>query len=172
MESTIEAHQFADDGETPNNPKLPLVIIHRTGAIDHNDPAAWFEEQFTAHGWGACWRWVVYDYHHFHSDNHEVLGVSRGRATLLLGGKDGREFQVEPGDVIILPAGTGHRSLDASDDFQVVGAYPEGKEPDLIRPGETDLASVRTRISQVPLPDQDPIFGQDGGINRHWRLHP
>ncbi len=170
MQSTIEDHLFKDDGETPNNPHLPLVIIRRTEADDPDDPAAWFEKQFTAHGWSACWRWVVYDYHHFHSDNHEVLGVSRGRARLLLGGKNGAKIDIEAGDVIILPAGTGHKSLAASNDFQVVGAYPEGKKPDLIRPGEADLDAVRNRISQVPSPAKDPVYGTIGGLNRYWRL--
>ena len=170
MEPTVETHLLEDDGEVPNHPSLPLVIVRHTAAVDHSDPAAWFEQHLTTYGWGACWRWVVYNYQHFHSNNHEVLGVSRGHATLLLGGEKGLISSVSAGDVIVLPAGTGHKSLEASPDFEVVGAYPDGREPDLIRPGASDLPAIRSRIAMVPLPKFDPIFGKVGGLNIHWGL--
>ena len=72
------------------------------------------------------------------------------------------------GDVIVIPAGVGHKCLNASHDFEVVGAYPNGIEPDLIRPGEGDLDSQRRRISEVPLPTQDPVFGSGGPLFDHW----
>jgi uncharacterized protein YjlB len=145
----MESYLYADDGETPNNPVLPLVFMHGTVAADSSDPAAWFEHKFTSHDWGACWRWGIYNYHHFHSTNHEVLGVSRGFAKLQLGGARGGEFQVKVGDVIVIPAGVGHKCLEASGDFQVVGAYPRGEEPDLIRSGEGDIEAAKHRISKV-----------------------
>ena len=165
----IETHFFADDGHTPNHPNLPLIVVRHTEAADSDDPAAWFEKRFTAHGWGSTWRWEVYPYHHFHSTNHEVLGVSRGSANLMLGGENGEEFQVTLGDVLVLPAGLGHMSLSASQDFQVVGAYPRGEKPDLVRAGEGNLDAARGRIEKVPLPDLDPVYGAQGPLKEHWR---
>ena len=74
-------------------------------------------------GWGDAWRDGVYDYLHFHSRIHEVMGVCRGTAAMQFGGKRGHKLRVKKGDVIVLPAGTGHQCLSSSKDFLVVGAY-------------------------------------------------
>ncbi|MES2661415.1 MAG: cupin domain-containing protein [Verrucomicrobiota bacterium] len=167
--SPIEIRLFADDGGTPNHPLLPLVILRGTEAVGSQDAAVWFEQRFVTHGWLAIWRWTVYPYHHYHSTNHEVLGVSRGTARLIFGGENGGEFQVSTGDVIIIPAGVGHMRLDSSDDFQVVGAYPRGEEPDLIRSGDDESDAARLRVAEVTLPDQDPVFGENGPLIALWK---
>ena len=82
----------------------------------------------------GSWRWSIFTFHHYHSTSHEVLGVAVGHATLRLGGRKGRDFDVAAGDVIALPAGTGHKRIASSLGFLVVGAYPEGRERDLIKP--------------------------------------
>lgn len=170
MPSEIETRLFSDDGFTPNNRSLPLVIYRGTGAGDHGDPASWFERRFVTHDWGSTWRWTVYPYHHYHSTNHEVLGVANGTARLVLGGEMGEEFQVGVGDVIIIPAGVAHKRLDSSDDFQVVGAYPGGHEPDLIVSGEGDISAARQCITRIPIPELDPVYGADGPLLLHWKL--
>ena len=98
-----------------------------------------------------------------------MLGVSRGEATLLLGGRHGAEFRVKPGDVIVIPAGVGHKRVQATDDFEVVGAYPRGDVPDLARSGENDPETARRRISEVPLPENDPVYGAGGPLFAHWQ---
>ncbi|GAA5116568.1 hypothetical protein GCM10023212_03440 [Luteolibacter yonseiensis] len=86
-----------------------------------------------------------------------------------MGGKSGEEFRVDVGDVIIIPAGVGHKRLDSSDDFQVVGAYPGGREPDLIAAGEGDISIARQRIAGVAAPELDPVYGADGPLLRYWK---
>ena len=118
---------FADDGLVPNNP-LPLLIYK--GAIDlgGDEPEKAIEELFGANGWGDMWRNGIYDYLHYHATVHEALGIARGHARVRFGGDHGTEFELDAGDVAILPAGTGHQCLKATEDFSVVGAYPPGRK--------------------------------------------
>lgn len=167
MEPTVR--HFADDGRTPNHPRLPLVILHVDELPAMEDPAAWLERRFMANGWKNTWRWVVYPFHHYHTNAHEVLGVFAGSARLKLGGERGGEFDVRAGDVLVLPAGLGHMGLSHTPDFEVVGAYPGGKEPDLVRAGEMDTKEALRAIARVPLPDRDPISGEDGPLMEIWK---
>ena len=70
---------------------------------------------------------------------HEVLGIARGRAKVRFGGDNGEEIDLNPGDVAVLPAGTGHHGLWVSADLVVVGAYPQAGRYDLCR-GSTGRA--------------------------------
>jgi uncharacterized protein YjlB len=160
---STERRHFEDDGRIPNNPKLPLVVYRiALPASDHL--AKDFETRFSANGWTNSWRDGVFDYHHFHSNTHEVLGVAQGSARVCFGGEAGEVLALSAGDVAILPAGTGHRCESASDDFLVVGAYPDGRDYDICRgdPAEHDRAVAR--IARVPLPKKDPVFGKSGVV--------
>jgi uncharacterized protein YjlB len=80
-------------------------------------PAAIFEELFERNGWGDSWRNGIYDYAHYHSRIHEVLGVARGHPRIRFGGAKGRALKLKAADVVILPAGTGHERLSGSKDL-------------------------------------------------------
>jgi uncharacterized protein YjlB len=126
-------HSFADDGRIPNN-VLPLVLYR--GGIDLSgspDPEALIEQTFTANGWGGLWRNGIYPYVHYHSMIHEAMGIARGRAKVRFGGEHGETIEVEAGDVVVLPAGTGHQRLSQSRDLLVIGAYPPNGKYNLCR---------------------------------------
>jgi uncharacterized protein YjlB len=107
--------RFRDDGATPNNPDLPLVIYRNAVVLDGSfDPAAVFEAIFAANHWCDSWRNGIYDFLHFHSMTHEVLGIARGAAKVRFGGAKGRVVNLKAGDVVVLPAGTGHCRVSAT----------------------------------------------------------
>ena len=158
---------FEDDGLIPNS-RLPLVI--RQGAVtpDADDPPKSFERVFAKNGWTNSWRGDVYDYHHYHSTAHEVMGVASGSATIRFGGESGETFGVSAGDVIVIPAGVGHAAIKASPDFLVVGAYPDGREWDVMRDDPNQIAAAKKRIAAVPLPTADPVDGENGPLIKLW----
>lgn len=159
-----------DDGTFPNNEALPVIVYRSALAFGDHSRAALIEEVFQANGWGGLWRNGIYNYHHYHSTAHEVLGVADGAARVQLGGENGRVFEVEAGDVIVLPAGVAHKNLGAASGFLVVGAYPEGQQWDMNygRPEERPRAD--RNIEQVPLPASDPVYGTDGPLAEYWHL--
>lgn len=170
-ESTETAPQplfFKDDGQTPNS--VLAVLLYRQVPLHRTDKAAAFEALFGVNQWPAQWRAQVFDYHHYHSTAHEVLGVVSGHARLMLGGPSGAELDVEEGDVLILPAGTGHCSLAQSADFLVVGAYPRGQEQyDIQRPDPATHDASVARIAKVARPLADPVQGPHGPLMSVWQ---
>jgi uncharacterized protein YjlB len=161
-----ETRMFADDGAIPNSP-LPVILYRDALAPDAG--AAAYEELFARHGWLSAWRDGIFDFHHFHSTSHEVLGIARGTANVILGGPGGGRFELHRGDVAILPAGTGHCNAGSSGDLLVVGAYPNGMDWDVRRGDPAERDEVLANIARVPAPDQDPVQGEQGPLTRLWR---
>ncbi|KAB0496487.1 cupin [Pseudomonas vancouverensis] len=166
VDTSAQSLLLERNGWVPNNPRLPVLIYIKAMAVQGSDPAALFESTFLANGWPPQWRDGVYDYHHYHTQGHEVLGIVSGFARLMLGGPEGQVLEVSAGDVLLLPAGTGHCNTGSSDDFLVVGAYPPGQRADICReaPSAEQLANIR----KLSYPDQDPVQGMHGAIFRYW----
>jgi uncharacterized protein YjlB len=134
----------------------------------NRDPAAIFESLFAQNGWGRSWRNGVYDFVHYHSKTHEVLAIARGNARLQFGGPKGRIFDVKAGDVVVLPAGTGHQRLSASKDFVAVGGYPPDGVYDECRNVEQRKTAQKT-IRKTARPACDPVRGIGGPLVKLWK---
>ena len=159
-----QAIQFEQSGWVPNNRRFPVIVYRQV--LDGPDRAGAFERLFQTNGWGGLWRNGVYSFHHFHSTAHEILGIAAGQARLMIGGPAGKEIAVQAGDALLLPAGTGHCRLEASNDLLVIGGYPPGQEADLCR--EMPTAEQQAMIDELGIPAKDPLKGEAGGLRSLW----
>ena len=158
---------FEDDGLVPNNP-MPFLVYKGAVDVANDHPEKTIEGLFGANGWGEMWRNGVFDYLHYHLTVHEALGVARGHARVRFGGDRGKALDISAGDVAILPAGTGHQLISASEDFCVVGAYPPGPPMQITRPTPENHAKALKTIPEVKLPKTDPVRGEGGPLVKLW----
>jgi uncharacterized protein YjlB len=164
----IQEIQVGDDGTFPGN-RLPALFYKAVLDIPVFFPARHVKNIFEDNGWTNSWDAGIFTYHHYHSVTHEVLGIYSGKATIQLGGDDGPKLLLEKGDVLVIPAGVAHKNLDEENAVGVIGAYPDGRDYDMNygKPGERPQTDEN--ISQLPLPETDPLSGIDGELTRRWK---
>jgi uncharacterized protein YjlB len=145
---------------------LPL-LIHR-GAVGAEAAEA-YERLFARYGWSNPWRDGIFDYHHFHATTHEVLGIVRGRVEVRFGGRDGTVITLKSGDVAVIPAGISHRNERATKDLVVVGAYPGGRDYDVVRGTPEGRRALMRRLERVAVPEHDPSSAREG-LTKEWHV--
>jgi uncharacterized protein YjlB len=111
----------------------------------------------------------VHPFHHYHSNGHEALGVYSGEVVVQFGGDAGITLTAKPGDVIVLPAGTGHKKLSSRGSLGVVGAYPEDQHPDTCVPPLARYKNSVKSVAATPLPACDPVHGPGGPLFEYWK---
>ncbi len=164
----VTASCLQDDGLFPNNEKLTALLYKGAIMLHPDDEAECIIETFKSNNWTNAWVNGIYDYHHYHSNTHEALGIFSGTALVQLGGDHGTTVELTRGDLIVIPAGVAHKCLKASDDFSCVGAYPEGRFYNMNYGKPEERERALQDISEVPLPDMDPVYGEDGPLREHW----
>lgn len=164
--NNYEKFYFKDDGLIPNN-KLPLLLIKDALPKNVKNPSKWFLQTFESNNWTNSWTNGIYSFHHYHSTTHEVLGIYSGEATIHLGGEKGNKIKVTKGDVIIIPAGVGHKKIEGLN-LGVVGAYPDGRDWDLMRGSKGERPTADKNILSLPIPNEDPLLGKRGGLLKIW----
>lgn len=158
---------FEDNGSIPNN-SLPLLLYRNAFDKRGNEGAEWLITKFNTNNWKNAWKNGVFSYHHYHSTSHEVLGIFSGTASLQMGGEQGKKIDVKAGDIMIIPAGVGHKNLESSKDFRVVGAYPAGSSYDMKTGEKGERPQADENIAAVPVPGTDPLLGDTGGVPEIW----
>lgn len=150
-----------DKGDDVPNSDLPVLIFRSVLAPGARDKANAFRKRFEKNQWSGLWTDTIFDYTHFHSNAHEVLGIAGGRVTLRLGGESGRLFRLKAGDMLVLPAGVGHERIGGDAGLKVVGAYPRGQS-------DFDMKRKGRAMPKVPLPKTDPFYGEEGPLVGIW----
>ncbi|TPX12399.1 uncharacterized protein E0L32_006811 [Thyridium curvatum] len=163
----VSRHPIPAHARIPNTSiqNKPVLIYHGAFPAGDATTASGIEAHLSAVGVVAPqWCYTMYSTTHFHSTTHEVLCISRGRARLCLGGED-NPGRVEPvvgrGDVLVLPAGVGHRLLEDMGGFEMVGSYPVGCSWDMCYGKEGEEGKVQG-IKDIPWFSADPIYGEKG----------
>ncbi|HWD99288.1 MAG TPA: cupin domain-containing protein [Bryobacteraceae bacterium] len=151
---------FAKGADVPNSP-LPALIFPNVLEPGTPDKSAVFRKHFRKNGWSGLWTDTIFDYTHYHSNAHEVLGIAEGKVTVRVGGEQGRLFRLKAGDMLLLPAGVGHRRVGDDKGLEVIGAYPRGQS-------RFDLKRKGRATPKVPLPKTDPFYGEDGPLMQIW----
>lgn len=158
---TTTALQFDAIDAIPNSDR-PLLALD--SAIERLDAtAAKVERRFAENGWQGTWTYTVFDYWHFHVEGHEVLACVAGQASIGFGGNDARggiAITMKPGDVVIVPAGVGHKRLEGTPNFQVTGAYPPGQNGRITRAGAMSVDDARHAVSRLSDPATHPLNGR------------
>ncbi|RLQ88196.1 cupin domain-containing protein [Notoacmeibacter ruber] len=159
MNDSTDCIRLNANGGIPNNPDHPARIY--VNAIDASGGSSAVRRLLEKNGWTGTWTWQVYDFHHYHPDAWEALGVAEGSAKLIIGGPEGRSIDVRAGDLLLVPPGWGHCQLSASEDFTICGAYPPGQENfSLIKADQSYDDAILRQIATVSLPKTDPVSGE------------
>ena len=154
----------------PNN---PLPVLYYPSEVESLIEMPNSEQNvlalFGINGYSNGWVNGIFPFHHFHANTHEVLACTAGEAAIQLGGPDTPIYTFSKGDVLLLPAGTAHKNIQASEDFKIVGAYPDGLEPDMQKGEAGDYENIKRMLASVAKPDKDPLEGNDGAVHEYWR---
>jgi len=167
-EGRVITRLLKDTGTIPNS-RLPVLLYQGALVLPKDDPASAIEALIHSCQWGNDWRNGIFTYHHYHSTAHEALLVYSGSAKVQLGGESGLIETINAGDVIIIPAGVGHKNVGSSSDFHVIGAYPPQQNVDMNYGKAGERPRADENIARLALPTTDPIFGKSGPLLEHWR---
>jgi uncharacterized protein YjlB len=167
IELKLETHHLHADDGIPNN-RLPLIVYRGALSGDALSPDG-CSELFQRNGWQRTWLNGVFPYWHYHPLAHEVLGCVAGKAHVGFGGDNGIATDFNAGDVVLIPAGVGHKRLSQEPGFLVVGGYPPGQSSAICNADDMDIDAAIEKASAVPIPASDPLTGESGGLHEVWR---
>lgn len=160
-----------EDQPFPNNP-LPVLFYEHVleGALETpNFTAQDVRNLFEQNSYTNSWVNGIFERHHFHSTAHEVLACTKGEVQVQLGGPNGEIVTLLQGDVVLLPAGASHKRIEATEGFEIVGAYPQNDPVFDYQYGDaSDYDRIKEAIQKVNKPLTDPVTGSPGAVNEFW----
>ena len=116
--------------------------------------------------------------HHYQPLSHKCYGIFQEASTSHLGSGPldetgmGIEIYVSTGDVIVIPAGVAHCSINesAKGEYRYCGVYPrEAPRWDNNYCKAPEEAESKAAVARnVAMPEQDPVYGVDGPLMQIW----
>jgi uncharacterized protein YjlB len=162
----IAAFRFRDDGFIPNNSWFPVVVYRSAVKPSRSlDSAAVWEALFLNPTAGAIPGATGYTISPLPLANSR----SAGSAIVRLGGNKGRIVKLKAGGAVVIPAGTGHQCLSASETFVAVGTYPPKGTYDASGPTVDEHDRNVKEMRKLGRPRKDPIFGSHGPSPKAWK---
>ena len=169
MTGQVETFAFKPDGDIPNN-ALPLVLYRAALPPELQTPAA-CQALFRENDWVGNWVDGIFDYWHFHVTGHEVLGCVQGDADIGFGGDQGAKVKFSAGDVVVIPAGVGHKRFSAKrGGFTVVGGYPPGQSGMISRAGGFSARRGAAQNRGAGAAEERSCLRRRGPIFAAWKL--
>lgn len=166
----VISHILKGDLYFPNNEKFPLLVYKGALLLHPEDEPEAILHRFAINNWTKGWTDGIYDYHHYHSTTHEVIGVFCGTVDVQFGGDDGVCVELSRGDVVVIPAGVAHKNLQSSKDLLCAGAYPDGSSYDIKYGRNGERPEADSNVAVVPLPPTDPVYGFEGPLIEYWKV--
>lgn len=65
-----------------------------------------------------------------------------------------------------------HCSISSEDDYEYTGLYPEGSphwDNNWCKAGPEETEAKAENARSVPIPEYDPIYGEDGPLVQIWK---
>ncbi|VUC33007.1 unnamed protein product [Clonostachys rosea] len=168
----VNCYYLGSNQDAPNN---TLPVLHYQDVLPQPATEASVTEFLTRNKWEKRGTWGHIGIRHFHPNSHECYGIFQGSSKLLIGKikqGDGVEINVKSGDVIVLPAGTAHSSIESSLNYRYIGVYPEGCPKWQNEMGKKPADQFHTMIQDVAMPEADPVYGENGPLTRLWIPRP
>jgi uncharacterized protein YjlB len=159
----IEQILLQDDGVFPNS-RYPALLYKGALDIPVLFPGTYVRNLFEQNDWSNSWDAGIFEYHHYHSITHEVLGIYKGHTIVQLGGEKGPKLSIEKGDVLVIPAGVAYKNS-----VGVIGAYPGGRDYDMNYGKSGERSDTDINTNSVPIPKNDPLLGSDKGLIKLWK---
>lgn len=168
----VEPIYLKESKPYPNN-SLPVLYYENVleSVLDADYTGQDVKQLFQKNGYTGTWSDGIMDEHHFHSIAHEALACTEGELRVQFGGEDGVMLTVKKGDVLLLPAGTAHKKLEATDPHEIIGGYPINQSTYDFQYGDADdYDAIKAAIENVPHPQTDPVTGSPSLIEQYWNV--
>ncbi|KAF5718379.1 cupin domain-containing protein [Fusarium mundagurra] len=161
MSLSVECYLVPRTEDAPNS-RLPILVYRDVLPQPRTEETV--TRFLTTHRWEKRGTWGHIAIRHFHPNSHECYGkIQDGK---------GVEVPVRAGDVVLLPAGTAHSSLESSSTYRYIGVYPKGCPKWRNEMGKKSSSLFQDTIDKVDMPEDDPVYGPDGPLPTLWSHKP